>query len=87
MRCRKPAIISAFRKGGDAIFGCIMCILHISPQHLRQHSAGGRLPKARHRLPAIYPFAFYARAGGLISYAMPVIGFLRNTCLPLQRNL
>ena len=68
MRCRKPAIISAFRKGGDAIFGCIMCILHISPQHLRQHSAGGRLPKARHRLPAIYPFAFYAKQGGLISY-------------------
>jgi putative ABC transport system substrate-binding protein len=26
---------------------------------------------ARHRLPAIYPFPFYARAGGLVSYGIP----------------
>jgi putative ABC transport system substrate-binding protein len=28
---------------------------------------------ARHRLPAIYPFAFYAKAGGLISYGFDAV--------------
>jgi putative ABC transport system substrate-binding protein len=33
---------------------------------------------ARHRLPSIYPFAFYAKAGGLISYGFDPIDQFRQ---------
>ena len=33
---------------------------------------------ARHRLPAIYPFAFYAKAGGLVSYGFDAVDQFRQ---------
>jgi putative ABC transport system substrate-binding protein len=33
---------------------------------------------ARYRLPAIYPFAFYAKKGGLISYGFDAVGQFRK---------
>jgi ABC-type uncharacterized transport system substrate-binding protein len=33
---------------------------------------------AQHRLPAIYPFAFYAKAGGLISYGFDAVAQFRQ---------
>ncbi len=40
---------------------------------LRESSRSLMRPTARLRLPALYPYAFYAKAGGLISYGYDVL--------------
>ena len=42
---------------------------------------------ARHRLPAIYPFPFYARAGGLLSYGIDQIDQFRGAAGYVDRIL
>jgi putative ABC transport system substrate-binding protein len=42
---------------------------------------------ARHRLPAIYPFRFYAQAGGLLSYGIDQIDQWRGTARYVDRIL
>jgi len=42
---------------------------------------------ARHRLPAIYPFAFYARAGGLISYGFDSSNQFRQAAVYVDKIL
>jgi putative ABC transport system substrate-binding protein len=42
---------------------------------------------ARHRLPAIYPFAFFARAGGLISYGNNLVEQVRSGAAYVDRIL
>jgi putative tryptophan/tyrosine transport system substrate-binding protein len=42
---------------------------------------------ARLRLPVIYPFAFYARAGGLISYGFDVLQQFQQAALYVDRIL
>jgi putative ABC transport system substrate-binding protein len=42
---------------------------------------------ARHRLPAIYPFRFYAQAGGLLSYGIDQIDQWRGTAKYVDRIL
>jgi hypothetical protein len=42
---------------------------------------------ARHRLPAIYPFRYFAAAGGLISYGPDSFDLFRRTALYVDRIL
>jgi putative ABC transport system substrate-binding protein len=42
---------------------------------------------ARHRLPAIYPFRFFAMAGGLMSYGIDLIALFRNSAAYVDRIL
>ncbi len=42
---------------------------------------------ARHRLPAIYPFASFARAGGLISYGIDLVAQFRQGAAYVDRIL
>jgi putative ABC transport system substrate-binding protein len=42
---------------------------------------------ARYRLPAIYPFDFYARAGGLISYGFDQADQIRRAASYVDRIL
>jgi putative ABC transport system substrate-binding protein len=42
---------------------------------------------ARHRLPAISPFSFYARAGGLVSYGIDQIAQFRGAAQYVDRIL
>jgi putative ABC transport system substrate-binding protein len=42
---------------------------------------------ARHRLPAIYPFDFYAKAGGLMSYGPDQVDMFRRSASYVDRIL
>jgi len=42
---------------------------------------------ARHRLPAIYPYRYFAAAGGLISYGVDVIDLYRRSASYIDRIL
>ncbi len=42
---------------------------------------------ARHRLPAEYPFAFFVREGGLVSYGIDPAGQLRQAASYVDRIL
>ena len=43
--------------------------------------------KERHRLPAIYPFRYYAAAGGLISYGPDTLDQFRRAAGYVERIL
>jgi putative tryptophan/tyrosine transport system substrate-binding protein len=48
----------------------------------------GREPhQARHRLPAIYPYGFFAREGGLISYGIVPSDNFRHAAAYVDRIL
>jgi putative ABC transport system substrate-binding protein len=42
---------------------------------------------ARHRLPAIYPFGFYAKQGGLISYGFDAVDQFRQGAIYVDKIL
>jgi putative ABC transport system substrate-binding protein len=42
---------------------------------------------ARHRLPAVYPFSFYVRAGGLMSYSTDLVDQSRQAASYVDRML
>ena len=42
---------------------------------------------ARHRLPAIYPFSFYAKEGGLISYGFDAVDQFRQGAIYVDKIL
>jgi putative tryptophan/tyrosine transport system substrate-binding protein len=42
---------------------------------------------ARHRLPAVYPYRFYAASGGLLSYGTEVGGLYRRAAAYVDRIL
>jgi len=42
---------------------------------------------ARHRLPAVYPFALYARSGGLMSYGIDTVDLYRRSASYVDRIL
>ncbi|HEY4855744.1 MAG TPA: ABC transporter substrate binding protein [Xanthobacteraceae bacterium] len=42
---------------------------------------------ARHRLPAIYPFAFYAKEGGLLSYGFDALDQFRQGAVYVDKIL
>ena len=42
---------------------------------------------ARHRLPAVYPFRYFAASGGLMSYGIEVLGIYRQAASYVDRIL
>jgi len=42
---------------------------------------------AQRRLPAIYPFSFYARSGGLMAYGIDSVELFRRSALYVSRIL
>ena len=52
-------------------------------QHPDRHSLGG----ARRRLPAVYPFRFFAEQGGLLSYGTDLVHDFRRTATYADRIL
>ena len=42
---------------------------------------------ARHRLPAVYPYRFYAEAGGLLSYGSDPVDTYRRSAVYADRIL
>ena len=42
---------------------------------------------ASHKLPALYPFRYYAAVGGLISYGMDAVDIFRRASLYVDRIL
>ena len=41
----------------------------------------------QHRLPAVYPFAFHARSGGLIAYGFDAVDLFRKATAYVDRIL
>ena len=53
---------------------------------MTHHEAIGSLA-ARYRVPAVYPFRYFATAGGLISYGIDVIDLFKKAGLYVDRIL
>lgn len=53
---------------------------------MTHHEAIGSLA-ARHRVPAVYPFRYFATAGGLISYGIDVLDLFKKAGLYVDRIL
>ena len=69
--------------GGDAVSGLIVApnVVAFANSDLIVSLA------ARHRLPAIYPFAFYAKEGGLISYGFDAADQFRQGAIYADKIL
>ena len=62
----EPAVAAFARSSND---GLIVTIGTLTDAHREVISALA----ARHRLPAVYPFPFFVRSGGLISYGPDIV--------------
>jgi putative ABC transport system substrate-binding protein len=76
----EPAV-AAFTRGPND--GLIVTIGTLTDAH---RDAVGKLA-ARHRLPAVYPFPFFVRSGGLISYGPDIIDSYRRAAGYVDRIL
>jgi putative ABC transport system substrate-binding protein len=76
----EPAV-AAFARGPDD--GLIVTIGTLTDAH---RDAIGKLA-ARHRLPAVYPFPFFVRSGGLISYGPDIVDSYRGAAGYVDRIL
>jgi putative tryptophan/tyrosine transport system substrate-binding protein len=76
----EPAVAAFARSPDD---GLIVTIGTLTDAH---RDAVGKLA-ARYRLPAIYPFPFFVRSGGLISYGPDIIDSYRRAASYIDRIL
>jgi putative tryptophan/tyrosine transport system substrate-binding protein len=76
----EPAIAAFARSSND---GLIVTIGTLTDAHREVISALA----ARHRLPAVYPFPFFVRSGGLISYGPDIIDSYRRAASYIDRIL
>jgi putative ABC transport system substrate-binding protein len=76
----EPAVAAFMRGPND---GLIVTIGSLTDAH---RDALGKLA-ARHRLPAVYPFPFFVRSGGLISYGPDIIDSYRRAAGYVDRIL
>jgi putative ABC transport system substrate-binding protein len=76
----KPAV-AAFARGPND--GLIVTIGTLTDAH---RDVIGKLA-ARHRLPAVYPFPFFVRSGGLISYGTDITDLYRRAAGYVDRIL
>jgi hypothetical protein len=67
----EPAVAAFARSSND---GLIVTIGTLTDAHRELISALA----ARHRLPAVYPFPFFVRRGGLISYGPDIVDSFRR---------
>src|SRR5436190_21918080 len=73
--------VAAFARGPDG--GLIVTIGTLTDAH---RDVIGKLA-ARYRLPAVYPFPFFVRSGGLISYGTDIIDLYRRAAGYVDRIL
>jgi len=76
----EPAVAAFTRTSND---GLIVTIGTLTDSHREVISALA----ARHRLPAVYPFPFFVRSGGLISYGPDIIDSYRRAASYVDRIL
>jgi putative tryptophan/tyrosine transport system substrate-binding protein len=76
----EPAVAAFARTSND---GLIVTIGTLTDAHREVISALA----ARHRLPAVYPFPFFVRSGGLISYGPDIIDSYRRAAGYVDRIL
>jgi ABC-type uncharacterized transport system substrate-binding protein len=76
----EPAVAAFARSPND---GLIVTIGTLTDAH---RDAIGKLA-ARHRLPAVYPFPFFVRSGGLISYGPDILDSYRRAAGYVDRIL
>ena len=70
----------------SSTFGGKGMIVTTSPSSQRHRDLIVRLA-AKHRLPAVYPFSYYATSGGLISYGADPVDPLRRAAGYVDRIL
>src|SRR5205814_8273320 len=76
----EPAVAAFARDPND---GLIVTIGTLTDAH---RDVIGKLA-ARHRLPAVYPFPFFVRSGGLISYGPDIVDSYRRAAGYVDRIL
>jgi putative ABC transport system substrate-binding protein len=76
----EPAVAAFARSSND---GLIVTIGTLTDAHRELISALA----ARHRLPAVYPFPFFVRSGGLISYGTDITDLYRRAVGYVDRIL
>ena len=76
----EPAVAAFARSSND---GLIVTIGTLTDAHREVVSALA----ARHRLPAVYPFPFFVRSGGLISYGPDIVDSFRGAAGYVDRIL
>ena len=76
----EPAVAAFARSSND---GLIVTIGTLTDAHREVISALA----ARHRLPAVYPFPFFVRSGGLISYGPNIVDSFRGAAGYVDRIL
>ena len=76
----EPAVAAFARSSND---GLIVTIGTLTDTHREVISALA----ARHRLPAVYPFPFFVRSGGLISYGPDLVNSFRRAAGYVDRLL
>ena len=76
----EPAVAAFARSSND---GLIVTIGTLTDAHREVISALA----ARHRLPAVYPFPFFVRSGGLISYGPDIVDSFRGAAGYVDRIL
>ena len=76
----EPAVAAFARSSND---GLIVTIGTLTDAHREVISALA----ARHRLPAVYPFPFFVRSGGLISYGPDIVDLFRGAAGYVDRIL
>jgi putative ABC transport system substrate-binding protein len=76
----EPAVAAFARSSND---GLIVTIGTLTDAHRETISALA----ARHRLPAVYPFPFFVRSGGLISYGPDIVDSFRRAAGYVDRIL
>ena len=77
----EPAVAAFARSSNDG--GLIVTIGTLTDAHREVISALA----ARHRLPAVYPFPFFVRSGGLISYGPDIVNSFRGAAGYVDRIL
>ena len=64
-----------------------LLVVPVSCVHIKKSLKRSSHSAPRHRLPAVYPFRYFAASGGLMSYGIEVLGTYRQAASYVDRIL